>query len=137
LASTVGITKATLYKYIDYLGRAELIHHITHEAKRFNALRKPDKLYLGNTNLFNALCMDNEKGTVRETYFVSQLSAIHTLHYLDRGDFLVDEKYVFEVGGKNKGFDQIKNIPDSYIASDDIEIGIGNKIPLWLFGFLY
>ncbi|HQS67748.1 MAG TPA: AAA family ATPase [Sulfuricurvum sp.] len=137
LASTVGITKATLYKYIDYLGRAELIHHITHEAKRFNALRKPDKLYLGNTNLFNALCMDNEKGTVRETFFVSQLSAIHTLHYLDRGDFLVDEKYVFEVGGKNKGFDQIKNIPDSYIAADDIEIGIGNKIPLWLFGFLY
>jgi hypothetical protein len=59
------------------------------------------------------------------------------LHYLDRGDFLVDEKYVFEVGGKNKGFDQIKNIPDSYIAADDIEIGIGNKVPLWLFGFLY
>jgi predicted AAA+ superfamily ATPase len=137
LASTVGISKATLYKYIDYLGRAELIHHITHEAKRFNALRKPDKLYLGNSNLFNALCMDNQKGTVRETFFASMLSSKHTLHYLDRGDFLVDEKYVFEVGGKNKGFDQIKNIPDSYIAADDIEIGIGNKVPLWLFGFLY
>lgn len=137
LASTVGITKATLYKYIDYLGRAELIHHITHEAKRFNALRKPDKLYLGNTNLFNALCMDTEKGTVRETFFASMLSSTHSLHYLDRGDFLVDEQYVFEVGGKNKGFDQIKNIPNSYVAADDIEMGIGNKIPLWLFGFLY
>jgi hypothetical protein len=74
---------------------------------------------------------------VRETFFASMLSSKHTLHYLDRGDFLVDEKYVFEVGGKNKGFDQIKNIPDSYIAADDIEIGIGNKVPLWLFGFLY
>lgn len=67
-AVTAGITKATLYKYIDYLGRAELIHHISHEAKRFSAMRKPDKLYLGNTNLFSALCMEREKGTLAETY---------------------------------------------------------------------
>lgn len=137
LAATVGISKATLYKYIEYLGRAELIHHISHEAKRFNAIRKPDKLYLGNTNLFTALCMENEKGTVRETFAASMMGLQHTLHYLDRGDFLVDEKYVMEIGGKNKGFDQIKDIPDSFIFSDDIEIGSGNRIPLWLMGFIY
>lgn len=137
LAATVGISKATLYKYIEYLGRAELIHHVSHEAKRFNAIRKSDKLYLGNTNLFTALCMENEKGTIRETYAASMMGSLHTLHYLDQGDFLVDEKYVFEIGGKNKSFEQIKNIPDSYILSDDIEIGSGNRIPLWLIGFLY
>ncbi len=137
LAATVGITKTTLYKYIEYLGRAELIHHISHEAKRFNAIRKPDKLYLGNTNLFTALCMENEKGTVRETYAASMMGSLHVLHYLDRGDFLVDEKYVFEIGGKNKSFEQIKDLPYSYILSDDIEIGSGNRVPLWLIGFLY
>jgi len=50
---------------------------------------------------------------------------------------LVDEKYIFEIGGKNKNYNQIKDIPNSYIAADDVEIGFGNKIPLWLFGFLY
>ena len=50
---------------------------------------------------------------------------------------LVDEKYTIEIGGKNKNFNQIKDISHSFIVADDIEIGFGNKIPLWLFGFLY
>jgi len=137
LAQKVGITKSTLYKYIGYLNDAELIRHITHEGKRFKALKKPDKLYLANTNLFGALCINSEIGTIRETFFASQLSTKHTLHYLDKGDFLVDEKYTFEVGGKNKGFIQIKDIDNSFVVADDMEIGSGNKIPLWLFGFLY
>jgi hypothetical protein len=81
--------------------------------------------------------MENEKGTVRETYAASMMGSLHVLHYLDRGDFLVDEKYVFEIGGKNKSFEQIKDLPYSYILSDDIEIGSGNRVPLWLIGFLY
>ena len=137
LATTVGITKVTLYKYIEYLGRAELIHHISHEAKRFKAIRKPDKLYLANTNLFSALCINSELGTIRETYFASMLSANHTLHYAQKGDFLVDEHFTFEIGGEHKGFEQIKEIPHSFLAIDNIEIGVDNKIPLWLFGFLY
>ncbi|MFP4487019.1 MAG: ATP-binding protein [Campylobacterales bacterium] len=137
LASRVGITKATLYKYIKYLDDAELIKHITHEAKRFDALRKPDKLYLANPNLFEALCVNNDIGTLRETYFVSSICTKHTLHYLDKGDFLIDERYTIEIGGKNKSFNQIKDIEDSYIFSDDIEVGYGNKIPLWLAGFIY
>ena len=137
LAARVGITKSTLYKYIGYLAKAELVLHISHEAKRFNSVRKPDKLYLANTNLFNALCIKNEKGTLRETFFASMVCPDHSLHYLDKGDFLLDEKYVVEIGGRNKGFSQIKDVPESFVVADDIEAGFGNKIPLWLFGFLY
>ena len=137
LAAKVGITKSTLYKYIEYLAKAELVLHISHEAKRFNAVRKPDKLYLANTNLFNALCIKNEKGTLREAFFASMVCPGHSLHYLSKGDFLLDEKYVIEIGGRSKGFSQIKDIPESFVVADDIEIGFGSKIPLWLFGFLY
>jgi predicted AAA+ superfamily ATPase len=137
LAKLIGTTKPTLYKYIDYLSRAELMHHIMHEAKRFKNIKKPDKLFLNNTNLSNALCIDKNRGTLRETFFISMLYNKHMINYSDIGDFLVDEKYIFEIGGKNKSFNQIEEIPDSYVAADDMEIGYGNKIPLWLFGFLY
>ena len=137
LASTVGITKATLYKYIEYLGDAELINHITHEGKRFKAIRKSDKLYLANTNLFEALCINQEIGTLRETYFESHVKTHHQIYYVDKGDFLIDEKYTVEIGGKNKSFNQIKDIQNSFVISDDIEIGYANKVPLWLVGFLY
>ena len=137
LASTVGITKPTLYKYIDYLSRAELMHHIVHDAKRFKNLKKQDKLYINNTNLFQALCLNSDIGNTRETFFVSMVYKKCRINYVDRGDFLLDEKYTFEIGGKNKSFEQIKDVPDSYVAADDIETGFKNKIPLFLFGFLY
>jgi hypothetical protein len=137
LAATVGISKATLYKYMQYLDDAELIKQITHEGKRFKSIKKSDKLYLANHNLFGALCSNQDKGSIRETFFVSQVSPSHKLYYVDKGDFLIDEKYTVEIGGKNKNFQQIKDMPNSYIVADDIEIGFGNKIPLWLFGFLY
>jgi len=137
LAKKVGITKPTLYKYITYLGRSELLHHIIFDAKRFQNLQKPDKLYLNNTNLFNALCINSNIGTVRETFFVSMLYKQHLVNYASRGDFLIDEKYTVEIGGKNKSFNQIKDLENSFVVADDIEVGFGNKIPLWLFGFLY
>jgi predicted AAA+ superfamily ATPase len=137
LAKTAGITKPTLYKYLNYLSRAELIHHILNEAKRFKNIKKQDKLYLNNTNLFRALCIDGNIGTIRETFFVSMLYKKHNINYVDYGDFLIDEKYIFEIGGKNKSFKQIKNIENSFVVADDIEVGFQNKIPLWLFGFLY
>ena len=137
LSREVGISKVTLYKYIDYLHRAELLRHIIYEAKRFKAMQKPDKLYLSNTNLFKALCNNSDAGTVRETFFTTLVSYRYSLYYVDRGDFLVDDRYIFEIGGKNKSFKQIKDIKNSFIAVDDIEIGFKNKIPLWLFGFLY
>ncbi len=137
LAKRVGITKPTLYKYITYLSRAELLHHIVFDAKRFQNLQKPDKLYLNNANLFNALCINSNIGTIRETFFVSMLYKQHLVNYATKGDFLVDEKYTFEIGGKNKSFKQIKDLPNSFVVADDIEIGFGAKVPLWLFGFLY
>ena len=57
--------------------------------------------------------------------------------FLKRGDFMVDDKYLFEIGGKGKTFRQIADIPNSFVVNDGVEVGIGNKIPLWLFGFLY
>lgn len=137
IARLAGISKATLYKYLRYLDEAELITLVKNEAKRFANIRKPDKLYLANTNLSNALCTERKTGTTRETFFVSQIRAGHSIYYSNTGDFLIDEKYTIEVGGKDKRFDQIKNLHDSYIAADGIEVGYGNKIPLWLFGFLY
>ncbi len=137
LAKTVGVSRATLYKYIEYLHRAELLRHVTYEAKRFKNIQKPDKLYLSNTNLCDALCMQSDIGSRREIFFANQISYAHSIYYVDRGDFLVDEKYTVEVGGKNKGFKQIANVPNSFVVADDIEIGFGAKIPLWLFGFLY
>jgi predicted AAA+ superfamily ATPase len=137
LAKRIGITKPTLYKYINYLSRAELLHHIMHEAKRFKNIKKPDKLFLNNTNLSYALCLKRDTGTLRESFFISMLYNHHTVHYSDVGDFLVDEAYLFEVGGAKKSYKQIADTPNSFIAADGIEIGFGNKIPLWLFGFAY
>lgn len=137
LANIVGITKVTLYKYIEYLSKSELIIHVPHESKRFKSVRKPDKLYLGNTNLLNALCLEKDVGTLRETFFASMTSYKYSIHYPDKGDFLVNEKYFFEIGGKNKDFSQIKDKSRSYLALDGIEIGYESKIPLWLIGFLY
>lgn len=137
LAQKVGTSKVTLYKYIELLHKAELLRHVVFEGKRFKSLQKPDKLYLANTTLFSSLCMEPKIGTLRESFFASQVSVKSSLYYVDRGDFLVDEKYTVEIGGKNKSFEQIKDIENSFIAADEIEMGFKNKIPLWLFGFLY
>ncbi len=137
LSAKVGVSKVTLYNYIDYLHRAELLRHVTYEAKRFKSMQKPDKLYLAHPNLFGALCKKSEVGTMRETFFASMASFGHSIYYVNRGDFLVDETYTFEIGGKNKSFDQIKELENAFVVSDDIEIGFDNRIPLWLFGFLY
>lgn len=137
LAQKVGTSKVTLYKYIELLHKAELLRHVVFEGKRFKSLQKPDKLYLANTTLFSSLCMEPKIGTIRESFFASQVSVKSSIYYTDRGDFLIAEKYTVEIGGKNKDFSQIKDIPESFIAADEIEIGFKNKIPLWLFGFIY
>lgn len=137
LSKTVGVSKATLYNYIEYLHKAELLRHIVFEGKRFKALKMPDKLYLSNTNLLKSLTLNSDIGTIRETFFASQLSYNCSLFYVKNGDFLINEKYIVEIGGKNKSFSQIKDIENSFVISDDIEVGFANKIPLWLFGFLY
>lgn len=126
-----------LYRFLEYLHKAKVLHVIRAKTKGDSIFTKPEKIYLGNTNLHYAYCHDFELGTIRETFFASMLRVAHEVQVAKKGDFFIDDKYTFEVGGKNKKYKQIKDLPDSFIVSDDIEIGSGNKIPLWLFGFLY
>jgi predicted AAA+ superfamily ATPase len=128
----------TLYKYLSLLENAELITMLSTQKQGNRVLHKPEKIFLNNTNLIYALNNDTAKiGTVRETYLCNQLNYSHTINYPDHGDFIVNRKYIIEVGGKNKTKKQIKDIKNAFIASDEIETGFANKIPLWIFGFLY
>jgi hypothetical protein len=137
LAAKIGINRTTLYQYIDYLCLGNIFYSLRAKTKNDTVFSKPSKLYLNNPNLSHYYCENREKGTIREQFFASQLRVGHALHYPKNGDFLIDGTMTVEIGGKNKGFEQIKELPDSFVAADAIEIGYGNKIPLWLFGFLY
>ena len=137
ISKLIGISKNTLKQYIVYLNEANLINSLGGISRGNTYIQKPNKLYLHNTNLFEILCSNTEIGTIRETFFNSQVQYNHQLHYPKNGDFCIDEKYFIEIGGKNKGFDQIKDIKNSYVVKDDIESGFKNSLPLWLFGFLY
>ena len=119
------------------MDKAGILHILTSELKNYKKLVNPDKIYLGNTNLSYALSANRETGTIRETFFANQVGAMHTLQYPKKGDFFACGKYLFEVGGRRKTFEQIKDEPDSFLAVDETEVGYGNRIPLWLFGFLY
>ena len=137
LSKKIGISRDRLYLYIDYLGRGAIFLPIPAKSKGDGIFVKPAKLYLHNANLYHAYCIQAKKGTVREAFFANTVSLEHEIVHAQTGDFLVNDRYVFEIGGKNKGYKQIKDIADSFVAADDIEVGFGNKIPLWLFGFLY
>ena len=126
-----------VYRFFDYLDKAKVLSLVQATAKGDAVFVKPEKIYLSNTNLHYAYCSNIEIGTIRETFFASMLRAEYELSIPAKGDFLVNSKYIFEVGGKNKKFKQIQDLENSYVVSDEIEIGSGNKIPLWLFGFLY
>ncbi|HIO96060.1 MAG TPA: hypothetical protein EYG67_04490 [Campylobacterales bacterium] len=137
LSNKIGIDRDTLYLYFEYLHRGKILNVIRAKSKGDNIFSKPDKVYLNNPNLNYSYCSQATVGMIRETTFTTFLKTHHELSIPKKGDFLVDEKYLFEIGGKNKSFKQIKDIPNSFVVGDDIEIGFGNKIPLWLFGFLY
>ena len=100
-------------------------------------VNKPDKLLLSNPNIFQVLCAQPNIGSMRESFFVSQLSYAHQIHYHDRADFIVDDTFVFEIGGSSKTRKQIKGVDAAYIVQDNIEVGSLKEIPLWAFGFLY
>lgn len=128
----------TLKTYFNHLEDAGLIRSLSKATKKFSQLENPDKLYLENTNqLFAIASKYPEKGTVRETFFLSSLAVGHQVLLPKNGDFLVDNQFLFEVGGKNKAASQLHAHPNGYLACDEIEQGVERKIPLWLFGFLY
>ena len=137
LSSQLESTRDQTLKMLYLLDRADLLLLLTEKLKNYKHLTSPEKIYLNNTNLMYALSGKISEGTVRETFFANQVGAVTALTMPKRGDFMADGKYLFEVGGSSKTFDQIAGIPDSYLAIDDIETGTGNRIPLWVFGCMY
>lgn len=128
----------TLLRYLNFLEKAEVINTLSQKASGNKILQKPDKIYLGNTNYIYGLNMSgDEPGTIRETFFGSQVGVGHELKLPSTGDFLVNDKYTFEIGGKSKSTQQIKDLKNAWLVLDDIENGVFNRLPLWLFGFLY
>ena len=132
----MGEDYRSLYRYLDYLHKAKILKVMRPSTRGDNIFTKPEKIYLNNTNLHYTYCNDAEIGTIREVFFMS-MNFENIVTIPTKGDFLINNKYLFEVGGKNKGFKQIKDIENSFVVADDIEIGSGSKVPLWLFGFLY
>lgn len=124
-------------KMLYALNKAQVLALLTAKTKNYKSLTKPDKIFLGNPNLMHVLCPKVDKGNERETFFISQMRVLHDVSYPKQGDFLIDDKHLFEVGGKGKTFEQIADVTDSYLAVDDTEVGSGSRIPLWMFGFLY
>lgn len=137
LCGAVGLNQKTLYKYLGLLQAAGLLRLLGAKSSGISIISKPEKLYLNNTNLFAVFCEQPKAGTLRETFFASMLAYQHTLSYPKSGDFLVDEQYVFEVGGRSKTAQQVKAEAAAWVVADGLEMGAARKIPLWLFGFVY
>ncbi len=139
LSERIMINRNTLVAYLNHLNDADFINIFYRDTKGITRLQKPDKVFLENSNIAYAINQGNTNiGNVRETFFSNHLKYKHLVNIPDQGDFMVDNHIVFEIGGKNKGRKQVRNLNfETYIASDEIEHGLKNKIPLWLFGFLY
>jgi len=138
LAHKIQISRPMIYQFLDYLHRSCVIQLIYQDSKGMKKLEKPDKIYLNNPNLLFCMASGNpDKGTLRETFFVNQVRPNYQIKYGKPFDFWVDNRYAFEIGGKNKKTSQLQNRDNAFLALDDIETGSQNRIPLWLFGFLY
>ncbi len=138
LSEKTGISRNVLIQYLKYFEEAALLNLLYTDAVGAGIMQKPDKIFLDNTNLMYVLAPERvNKGSLRETFLMNQLSAVARVEYTHSGDFLVNGQYTIEVGGRNKTRQQLKNVQQGWIAADDFEIGLDRKIPLWLFGFLY
>ena len=136
LAVKLGTSRDSVYKMLDLLQKAGLIRRLYQKSSGMKLLQKPEKILFDNTNLMVALSPHTDIGTLRET-FVANMLASHRLSMPEVGDVLVDDKYLFEVGGRKKNYRQIADYSSSFVVADGIDVGIGNKIPLYLFGMLY
>ena len=139
IAAAIEIGRDTVVEYLKYLGDAKVLNLLYSDKKKIGKLSKPDKVYLENPNILYALTPTKaEIGTLRETFAISSLSESHTVEYgKAQGDFKVDGKYTFEIGGRSKSFSQIAGVENSYIFADDWDMPDGAKLPLWMLGFLY
>lgn len=139
IAAALEIGRDTVVEYLKYLGDAKVLNLLYSDKKKIGKLSKPDKVYLENPNIMYALAPTKvEVGTLRETFAVGCLSESHNVEYgKTQGDFKVDAKYTFEIGGRSKDFSQIASVKDSYVFADDWDMPDGAKLPLWMLGFLY
>lgn len=138
LSERIGINRNTFISYLYFLQEAHIIRNLYKDAKGITKLQKPDKVFLENTNFqYTFSPLNTNTGNLRETFFANQLSNSHLVEYTEQGDFVIDGKFLFEIGGKNKTTKQIKKIKNSFVVADNLEYGSNNIIPLWLFGFLY
>ncbi len=141
LSKNFAISRESIYDALEYLDKSGLTRNLYASASGMKFIRKPGKIYLHNTNLLYAingtLKTNHSIGVVRETFFVNQVANACKISLHDAGDYLIDERFVIEVGGRGKTKKQIKHQEKAYLAVDGIEIGFGTKIPLYLFGFLY
>ena len=137
LTRDVEVTRNQLMKFFTLLNEGAILRTLMDSTTQPKRAAKPEKILFDNPSVMQALGIMHKTGTVRESFVASMLSVAGELHVPKVGDFLLSRKYLFEVGGRNKGFSQIADKPDSYVVADDIETGFGNKIPMWLLGFLY
>lgn len=139
LAEQIGTSRLRLLEMLHILEEAQLIRNLRSSAYGISIMNKPEKIFLSNPSMINALAEGQpEKGNLRETFFLSQLQnsgAIVT--YPEDADFKVNNKWLFEIGSKSKSTEQLGNHANGFVAADEIQYGNKNKIPLWLFGFLY
>lgn len=138
LCERLGARRETILRYLYTLDKAKVLSLLFSSADGLTQLGKPERIYLDNPNIMAALAGAHANiGAMRETFFINQLTQSNTLNYTEKGDFMVNNKYLFEVGGPGKTDKQIKSARNAYVVKDDIEYGLKNTIPLWLFGFLY
>lgn len=139
LSQKIGLTRNTLLLYLNYLEKAKIIFGLKAGGKSTSILQKPDKIYLENANLGYAISKQEVNlGNERETFFMNQITNSGMEISLPKyGDFMVNQEYIFELGGANKSKAQLENQANSFVVAGGIEVGYQNKIPLWLFGFLY
>lgn len=137
LSRDVEVTRNQLMKFFTLLSEGAILRTLMDPTTQPKRASKPEKILFDNPSVMQALGIINKVGTVRESFVGSMLSYVGKLYAAKDGDFLLDLTYLFEVGGKGKGFSQIANKPNSYVIADNIETGFGNKIPMWLLGFLY
>jgi uncharacterized protein len=137
LAERIGVSRNTLVLFFRYLEDLRIIKRIFSSTRGIGLLQKPDKILMHHPNLQYALADVNANiGSSRESFFVNQIGYLNDVFYTKQGDFLING-ITYEVGGRNKTSRQILNVENAYIVADDLEIGINNKLPLWIFGFLY
>lgn len=141
ISKNLGVSREMIYNCLEHLCSSGLLSTLFPSGKGNALIRKPGKIYLNNTNLLNAihgsLKLESELGGLRETFFVNQVSSIHKVSLHDKGDFIIDDQWIIEVGGSGKNDEQIRGLKEAYLAADGIKVGFANKIPLYLFGFLY